>query len=120
MAQRVHIDLVGDIDGAVAEETVSFALDGHVYDIDLTAVHAAELRAELEVYVEHARTAGGRKRGRPPARPRAARVAVALAARTPASDDPSVIREWAALNGVQVSGRGRIAAAVKAQYQAAH
>ena len=38
MAQKVSIVLVDDIDGSEAEETVSFALDGRDYEIDLNSV----------------------------------------------------------------------------------
>ena len=36
MAQRVQIKLIDDLDGADADETVSFGLDGVVYEIDLS------------------------------------------------------------------------------------
>ena len=35
MAQRVQIILEDDYDGGTADETVSFALDGAEYEIDL-------------------------------------------------------------------------------------
>nr|MDQ6937124.1 Lsr2 family protein [Actinomycetota bacterium] len=35
MAQRMHVVLEDDLDGTTAEETVSFALDGPAYEIDL-------------------------------------------------------------------------------------
>ena len=36
MAQKVQVLLVDDIDGGEADETVTFALDGKTYEIDLT------------------------------------------------------------------------------------
>ena len=39
MAQKVQVLLVDDVDGATAEETVTFSLDGVSYEIDLTAAH---------------------------------------------------------------------------------
>ena len=61
MAQKVQIHLVDDLDGSDASETVSFALDGATYEIDLNEAHAEELRNALAPYVGHARKAGGRR-----------------------------------------------------------
>ena len=47
MAQRVQIILEDDYDGGTADETVSFALDGAEYEIDLSAKNAAGLRDAL-------------------------------------------------------------------------
>ena len=47
MAQRVQIILEDDYDGGTAVETVSFALDGAEYEIDLSAKNAAGLRDAL-------------------------------------------------------------------------
>src|SRR4028119_1884562 len=44
MAQRVQIILEDDYDGGTADETVSFALDGTEYEIDLSAKNAASPR----------------------------------------------------------------------------
>ncbi len=62
MAQRVNVVLVDDIDGSDAEETVSFALDGVDYEIDLSEKHAGELRNALSLYIGHARRTGGRRK----------------------------------------------------------
>ncbi|HEY5553492.1 MAG TPA: Lsr2 family protein, partial [Cellulomonas sp.] len=59
MAQRVQVLLVDDIDGGTADETVTFAVDGVTYEIDLTADHAAELRNSIATWVGHARKIGG-------------------------------------------------------------
>ena len=55
MAQRVRVDLVDDIDGSAAEESVEFALDGVSYVIDLSTENAAELR-ETAFSVERSMT----------------------------------------------------------------
>ena len=47
MAQRVQIQLLDDIAGEEAAETITFGLDGVVYKIDLTAQNAHQLRDEL-------------------------------------------------------------------------
>ena len=51
MAQKVQVMLVDDIDGGAADETVTFALDGTSYEIDLTSENAAKLRDALAAYV---------------------------------------------------------------------
>ncbi|WP_142130807.1 Lsr2 dimerization domain-containing protein [Arthrobacter sp. SLBN-83] len=56
MTYCVLTTLVDDLDrSSAADETVRFALDGIDYEIDLTAVHAAELRSTLYIYVGGAR-----------------------------------------------------------------
>ena len=44
MAQKVQVLLVDDLDGGEASETVTFALDGTSYEIDLSGKNADELR----------------------------------------------------------------------------
>src|SRR5690606_30868159 len=62
MARKVVEMLVDDLDGTSIEDgsggTVSFALDGTSYEIDLTAAHAAEFRELFADYVRVARIAG--------------------------------------------------------------
>ncbi|GAA3794721.1 histone-like nucleoid-structuring protein Lsr2 [Cellulomonas soli] len=110
MAQKVQVLLVDDIDGGAADETVSFALDGITYEIDLTDEHATALRDAFAQWVGHARRVGGRA---------GARGASARAKRGTAADSQA-IREWAKENGHHVSERGRISATIKALYEAAH
>ena len=58
MAQKVQVLLVDDLDGGEATETVSFALDGTSYEIDLSGKNAEELRDAFAKYVGAARKAG--------------------------------------------------------------
>ena len=44
MARKVQVLLVDDLDGGAADETVSFALDGASYKIDLSSINAKKLR----------------------------------------------------------------------------
>jgi hypothetical protein len=109
MAQRVNVVLVDDIDGKDAEETVSFALDGVDYEIDLSDQHAGELRNALSLYIGHARRTGGRRKsGR--------RSSAPAEAGTSAAD----IRAWARENGWDVPERGRVSADVREAYAAAN
>jgi hypothetical protein len=103
MAQQVNIVLVDDIDGSPAEETVSFALDGKEYEIDLSAKNAKKLRDAVAPYLGHARKSASRRRG----------------ART-GGPSPAEIRAWARENGCDVPDRGRVSAEVRDAYSAAH
>ncbi len=111
MAQKVNIILVDDLDGSEATETVSFALDGSSYEIDLNDANAAALREALGGYVGHARkvTGGGRR----------ARKASGSSSNGGGSNTKDV-REWAKGQGMEVSERGRISADVQQAYDAAH
>lgn len=111
MAQKVNIVLVDDIDGNEADETVSFALDGTSYEIDLSNDNAAKLRDALAGYVGHARKVSGGRRGR----------RTGGSSGSAGSDgDTRAIREWAKSNGYEVSDRGRVSAEIREAYAAAH
>ena len=110
MAQKVQVLLIDDVDGAAADETVTFALDGVTYEIDLTAERASQLRDSFATWVGHARKVGGRSMSGA-ARP---------AARRRGSNDAQAIREWAKAQGLEVSERGRISADVREAYDKAH
>lgn len=109
MAQKVQIILEDDLDGSEATETVSFALDGTTYEIDLNDANAAKLRDALAVYIGHGRkvSASSGRRGR--------RNAAASG-----GPSPKEVREWARANGHTVPDRGRIPADVRSAYDAAH
>jgi hypothetical protein len=109
MAQRVQVVLVDDLDGGAADETVSFALDGSSYEIDLSAAHAGQLREALAPYLGHAR-----KAARASARPTRSR------SRSRAGGRSAQIRAWARERGLPVNERGRIPADLAEQYDAAH
>lgn len=57
MAQRVHIVLEDDLDGSEGVETVSFALDGKSYEIDLNEKNATKLRKALAPFIDAGRKA---------------------------------------------------------------
>lgn len=64
MSRRVNIELVDDLDGSQAEETVRFALDGTSYEIDLSRENALRLRDTFTMYVGAARKVSVRRRAR--------------------------------------------------------
>lgn len=109
MAQRVSIELVDDLDGSPADETVSFGLDGATYELDLSAANATALREALSGYVGHARRVSSSS----------SRRSSSSSRRASGSSEARVIREWARANGHKVPDRGRVSAEVKAAYEAA-
>ena len=107
--RKLVTQLVDDLDGGHADETVSFSLDGRSYEIDLSEENAASLRKALDEYVSRARKASDSGRDRKSA--------------ASAQRDPSqtrAIREWAQNNGHAISSRGRIPRPVVTAYEAAH
>lgn len=62
MARKVVVELVDDIDGtAFGEdgESISYAVDGVEYVIDLKDEHAKELRETFEYYISHSHPGRG-------------------------------------------------------------
>ena len=108
MAQRVQIILEDDLDGGDATETVTFGLDGVTYEIDLNDKNAAALRDALAGYVGAGRRVSGRKSSGSSAGARSN------------SGELTKIREWARVNGHEVSDRGRISQKVRDAYAQAN
>ena len=113
MAQKVTVQLVDDLDGSVAEETVEFGLDGVSYQIDLSSVNAEKIRDLLGDYVAHARRGSGVRR-------RSAAAAVRSRSAAVDREQNQAIREWARKRGLKVSERGRISAEVLEAYHQAN
>lgn len=108
MAQKVQIVLEDDIDGGEATQTVTFALDGTSYEIDLNDANAEKLRDAFAPFLGHARKlSGGQRRGRRPVAGNAGGVSA------------KEVREWARSNGFTVPERGRIPAEVRNAFDAA-
>ncbi|GLC62600.1 hypothetical protein PLESTB_001918000 [Pleodorina starrii] len=109
MAQNFEVLLEDDLDGGPAEETVTIALDGKDYEIDLSTNNAEKLRETLRPYA-----AAGRKT----TRSGGARSTVNRAAK--GDPDTAKIRAWAKENGREVSDRGRIPQSMRGTYYATH
>lgn len=108
MAQKVQVVLTCDLDGdeTPAVETVSFSYAGEGYEFELCQHHLDEFNRVMQPYVAAARPGGRRRRpGRRPHKP---------------SADLAAVREWARGNGYDVSDRGRISAAIREAFEAAH
>ncbi|MBK0332972.1 Lsr2 family protein [Brachybacterium halotolerans subsp. kimchii] len=109
MARKTFVELIDDVDGSKAEETVSFSLDGVAYEIDLSDENAEKLRAEIGEWVTRARRVAGRRiRG------------TGSGSTSSSSNDSAKIRVWARENGREVSDRGRIPEELRQAYYAAN
>jgi hypothetical protein len=110
MVQKTVVTVVCDLphDGEVdGNETVSFAVDGTAYEIDVCSAHAKELHDSFSGYIEHSRRATGAARRR-------------KARSGPGRERSSEIRQWARERGEKVSERGRIPASIIQEYEATH
>jgi len=118
VAREVTERLIDDLDGGAAIETVTFALDGANYELDLSKKNAGAFRKALDRYIQAAR--------RSTTSPRSARPVSTGRRQTAATTKSSKrgydivqLREWAAANKVAVPSRGRIPQAVVDEYKAA-
>jgi hypothetical protein len=105
MATRTVTQILDDITGQNADETVRFGLDGVDYEIDVSKKNAAALRKAINPWTEVARRVGGRRA------PALKQVASGV--------DNKAVRAWAASNGIALSERGRIPGHVIEQFRAA-
>jgi nucleoid-associated protein Lsr2 len=111
VAQRTILELVDDLDGGKADETVTFALDGVEFEIDLSADNASRLRDTFAEFVGHARRTGGRKqRG----------AVIVRSTNGNGKPDTQAVREWARSQGETVAERGRVPQALVIRFQEAH
>lgn len=109
MARVEKVILVDDFDGGLADESVTFAIDGTSYEIDLSKGNAAKLRDMFADYVSKARKVG-----------RKTRVRRSGASVSVDREQNQAMREWAKKQGLAVSDRGRISTEISDQYNAAH
>ena len=105
MAQKVQILLEDDLDGSKAEQTVSFAVHGKFYEIDLSKKNLAAFDKAISPYVAAARGVKAPSKG-------------AGAGRAAKRNDSAEIRAWAKEHNIEVPDRGRISAEVRDAYYA--
>ena len=104
MAQKQIVQLIDDIDGGAATQSVTFAVHGVAYEIDLNDDNAASFDKMIAPFVAHARRSGRK-------------LAVGRTGAVPNGIDPKAVRAWAVQCGIEVGPRGRISAAVVDQYR---
>ena len=94
LTKNTTVTLIDDVSGEVADETVTFSLDGADYEIELTSTHAHQLRGVMMAWANAGRsthTLG----------PRVVRVPTN-------QDERDAIRKWGGLHGYVFLSRGRI------------
>jgi hypothetical protein len=99
--KRTLIQLIDDLDGGRADETLRLGLDGKLFELDLSRRNAEKLRTLLQPYVSSARRVGRRSQ-----------------ATSTHRYDTTAVRKWAESNGIDIAKRGRIPRDVLAQFQA--
>lgn len=107
MAERTSTIVIDDLTGAELGDdavTVTFALEGTLYEIDLAPGSAAELREALEPFIDAARKTGRTGRG-------------SATSSAPAGEQ-SAARAWLIEQGVDVPSRGRFSAENLERYRA--
>lgn len=145
MATKTITTKVDDIDGSPADASFTFSWQGSKYHIDLSAAHAAELKADFDKWVSAGRRdRGGARTGRGRAAAKPAPVAEPVvaepapkapakrgpkagakpaarrgrAAKKPTGPSTAEIRAWATAHGIAVADRGRLAPTIIAQFLA--
>lgn len=114
VARRQLVVVTDDLDGSEGADTFRFGVGGVEYEIDLIESHRLELEAVLRPYVEAGRRLN--RDGRPVGVPQGGGPTSSklLAAKRLNRQ----VREWAAANGVDIGGKGRIPNTVLAAFQA--
>jgi Lsr2 len=113
VATQTKVELIDDLTGDKADETVLFGIDGREFEIDLSRDHAGELRDNLARYLAKARRVGKL-------------TAVSTTSKRTSSgqrqsrEQTASIREWARANGHNISDRGRIPLEVAKAFEDAH
>jgi hypothetical protein len=112
VAKETITKLIDDIDGGVAQETVTFGLDGHLYQIDLSSKNAKRLRTELATYISHGNRVSTRIAPTGVRTPGRRGGGAAVVDR----DQNRAIRDWAQSKGFDVASRGRIKQEIIEEY----
>lgn len=107
MAKKTVVELVDDLGGGTADQTVQFSIDSVSYEIDLNAANASALRDALAEYVVAGRRTGGRRQ-------------TTSRSGSASRQDLDAVRAWARANGHDVADRGRVSKAVQDAYNSAH
>lgn len=105
MAKRIIHQLIDDLDGSDADETVRFSVEGVDYEMDLSKRNVGKFNTTLQPWVEVATKVGRTSRAAPYRR-------AVSDGRTPATaadrDRNREIRDWLVATGFAINDRGRI------------
>jgi hypothetical protein len=117
MGKRIVEMLFDDLTGEESDkvETITYALDGTSYEVELNPTNADKFRELFQDYIAVSRKVGGSGStgGRSSRRTN-------ITGRTGNKEELANIRAWLRENGHEVSDRGRIKAELVELYHAAH
>ena len=120
MARQTIELLIDDLDGSRLGEgegdTVTFALQGAEYSIDLSSQHIDELNEALAKYVAAAQKISGRRTSASTATSRSNKGSAKSDSANSEKVDLAAVRAWARENGHEVSDRGRVSQKVLDAY----
>jgi hypothetical protein len=108
VAQKTVVTLLDDLDGSEAEGTITFALNGVQYDIDLSKKNSDKLTKALAPYLASARKVSTMTS------PRTNKTSTSRSRPNPAD-----VRAWARSEGIEVKDKGRVPAELIVKFQAA-
>lgn len=112
MAKETVTRLIDDLDGGEAHETLTFGLDGHSFEIDLSNKNANKLRLAVNPFLEHAT----------PIKEQRSKRGTVRADRTDArveKEQRQAMRQWARDSGYTIGDKGRISEEIAEAYHAA-
>lgn len=117
MPERVRVELVDDLDGSPAEESVHWGWEGRQLVIDLNKKNAEKFRKAVEAFVAASRADEQAKPARrTPGIPKPTKKRSGASGR----QDVATVRGWARENGMTVPDRGRLKPEVLEAYDKAH
>ena len=112
MARQTIELLTDDLDGSRLDDgegsTVTFALQGSEYSIDLSSQHIDELNEALAKYVGAAQKISGRRTSSSTTASRSNSAGAKSDSAKFDKADLAAVRAWARENGHEVSDRGRV------------
>ncbi len=115
MAKRIVTRLLDDLDGTDADETLTFALDGIAYSIDLNSANGKKVRDFLDPYIQAGTRLGRVGAGAQLQKHRASVESVASIVQV--REENAAIRRWALANGYSVRDRGAIPMSIREAFE---
>jgi hypothetical protein len=112
--------ITDDLDGTSGAETLTFAIEGTEYVIDLSKKNRSAFEKALKPFIDAARTGRTAPKSRRAVKSAPAKKAAKPRRAAKSALDLKAIRAWALESGLTISDRGRIAADIVESYQAAH
>lgn len=114
MGKRVVEILIDDLSGEESDkvETITYALDGVAYEIELNPKNSSKFRGLFQEYIAVSRKVTGTRRATTSRR--------SSGGSKRSSEELSLIREWWREQGNEIGDRGRVAQNILDAYDEAH